>query len=217
MHLNVHTHFSKDPLHEIVNLQNVDEHFPFFSVGIHPWLANDPPISNYDIELLAQQPNCLAIGEVGLDKLKGPSIAIQEERFIEQITFSETLELPVILHCVRAWNEIRALKLHLKPTQPWIYHGFSKASLVPELLHCGIYFSIGASILTNIRLQEALIDIPLDQLFLETDDVEIPISLIYEKVSALKNIPLPALEDTIENNFKRVFKKWTIGLSAQSY
>ncbi len=46
---------------------------------------------------------------------------------------------------------------------------------------------------------------------LETDDSKVDISKIYQQVATIKNIPLHALEDRIEENFKRVFTKWTTG------
>ena len=53
---------------------------------------------------------CIALGEIGLDKLKGPSMEVQLAVFKEQIALSEKLELPVIIHCVRAWNELVLVK-----------------------------------------------------------------------------------------------------------
>jgi TatD DNase family protein len=66
--------------------------------------------------------------------------------------------------------------------------------------------SIGAGILNNTKLQEALLRIPNDQLFLETDDSEITILEVYKKVSTLKNLSLSELEEIIEKNFKRIFR-----------
>ena len=71
--------------------------------------------------------------------------------------------------------------------------------------------SIGTAILTNRKLQEKIITIPINRLFLETDAADVPIETIYAKVSELINLPLPLLEAQIEANFKRIFTKWTIG------
>ena len=124
---------------------------------------------------------------------------------------SEELGLPIIIHCVKAWNELRAIKRHLKPQQTWIYHGFSKANLIEEVVQEGLMISIGAAVLTNKKLQDKIAWLPLDRILVETDDSDLSIEWIYEQVSALKNIPLPRLEKQIEENFKRVFTKWKIG------
>jgi TatD DNase family protein len=183
----------------------------YFSAGIHPWSA-----SEYDKQIdwlndITASEKCLAIGETGLDKLKGPDLKSQEMSFLAQIELSERLELPVIIHCVKAWNELRVLRRRRSPTQPWIYHGFTKATIVQEVLDEGMLISIGSAVQNNILLQEAVKMIPIDRLLLETDESMSPISEIYQKVSELKNIPLPDLEREIEKTVKRTFKKWIIG------
>ena len=77
--------------------------------------------------------------------------------------------------------------------------------------------SIGASVLTNVRLQESIKKIPNHKLLLETDEAKIDILAIYQKVCEIKKISLLQLEEIIEQNFKRTFKKWQSGLSEQNY
>ena len=99
----------------------------------------------------------------------------------------------------------------MNPIQSWIYHGFNKAGIINEVLKSDIYVSIGSSIFTNIKLQEIVNLIPNERLFLETDDSNLDIFDIYKKVSEIKKIPLSELEEIIEQNFKRVFRKWQSG------
>lgn len=209
MFFNSHTHLSHDPTHEIINSPIKDNVDAYFSIGIHPWNAN-----LNDLEKVKQklgEKNCLALGEAGLDKLKGPDLELQKTCFIEQVHLSEELGLPIIIHCVKAWNELRAIKRDLKPQQTWIYHGFSKANLIEEVVQEGLMISIGAAVLTNKKLQERIESLPFNRILLETDDSDVPIGRIYEQVSELKDIPLRRLEKQIEENFKRVFTKWKIG------
>ena len=57
---------------------------------------------------------------------------------------SETLRKPLILHIVKSFPEIIALRKQWKPTQPWIIHGFrSKPQLARELLAHGFHLSYG--------------------------------------------------------------------------
>ena len=59
-------------------------------------------------------------------------------------TLSETLRKPLILHIVKAFPEIIALKKQWRPTQPWIIHGFrGKPQLARELLAHGFHLSFG--------------------------------------------------------------------------
>jgi Tat protein secretion system quality control protein TatD with DNase activity len=57
----------------------------------------------------------------------------------------------------------------------------------------------------------------MNQLFLETDTADYSILTLYAFVSKLKNIPLQELENSIEQNFKRVFTKWKNGLNEQHF
>lgn len=217
MLINIHTHHFQNQGIEIINKEDNPNTYGLFSYGIHPWNADK--WVELDTHLITEttNENCLAIGEIGLDKLKGPSIQDQINVFKAQIAISEQQQLPIIIHCVKAWNEIKQLKQQLKPQQAWIYHGFEKAALVEDVVNSTTYLSFGTAILTNLKLQEALLKVPLNQLFLETDEADCSILTLYEFVSKLKNIPLQELEISIEQNFKRVFTKWKNGLNEQHF
>ncbi len=211
MFINIHTHFDNGRQLEVVNYTFKTVFPTHFSFGIHPWEIDVWGHTLEEMESFLAMDGCLAVGEIGLDKLKGPKISRQIELFKQQIILSEHYELPVILHCVKTWNELKVLKRELNPQQTWIFHGFTKSSLTEEVLKEGIYISIGHAILTSSSLQTALMKIPLNRLFLETDDAICSIEDIYRKVSELKNIPLLQLENQLEENFKNVFTKWIIG------
>ena len=189
----------------------------FFSFGIHPWNSEliEDNFLIFEQEVLKK--NCLAIGEIGLDKLKGPEISIQIDVFRKQIEISERLQLPVIIHCVKAWNELHLIYKEIQPKQTWVFHGFNKVGILQDVLKTEMMISIGASIFNNIQLQESINSIPNNKLLLETDDENIDIIEIYQKVSEIKKISLQQLEDNVEENFKRTFRKWQSGLSVQNY
>lgn len=211
MYINIHTHFDTGRQIEVVSRTFNNASSPYYSFGIHPWEIDKWEENIDQLSQFIALDNCLAVGEIGLDKLKGPEINKQIAVFKRQIHFSEEFHLPVILHCVKAWNELKVLKRELNPKQPWIFHGFTKSTLTEEVLKEGIYISIGIAILTSPTLQSALKNIPLDRLFLETDDADCSIEDIYAKVSELKNIPLSQLQNQLVENFKNVFTKWITG------
>lgn len=202
---NFHTHFRKKEGTEIFNLgDEIKMTETYFSIGIHP---KDSEKEDFN-ELLLDQENCLAVGEIGLDKLISVPLEQQLKIFKNQISLSEKHELPVIIHCVKAWNELLATKKELKPKQKWIFHGFSKTSLIDEVLKNDLFIGIGTRILFDEKLQECLLKIPLDKILLETDaDEKNSILCVYEKVALIKNISLQALENQIEDNFKSIFNK----------
>ena len=159
-------------------------------------------------EFEISQPNCVAIGECGLDKNITIPIETQISLFKQQIAISEKFELPLIIHCVKSWNETLVIKKELKPNQPWIYHGFRKSNLVESVLDSGCYISIGTAIIYDQKLQQIIQNIPLEKIFLETDDdTSHSIQEVYEAVAKIKNISIDELSKQILENFSLVFKK----------
>lgn len=209
---NTHTHFSFHPLFEIVQSEIGLPCAKFHSVGVHPWNA-ESYISTTIEEFIKIIDNkqLLAIGEVGLDKLKGPELDQQIEVFITQVKVSEKLGLPAIIHCVKAWNELKLIKKSMNPSQTWIYHGFSQAAIVDEVINQGMMISLGSAILHHPKNQQIIDAIPDNRILIETDDGEIEIIEIYRIIAQLKKISLLELTTIVAQNFKNTFHKWQIG------
>ena len=202
MFINIHTHNPTNKHIEIANLPTSQTSI-FYSYGIHPNEADYTTVipTNYIAE------NIISIGEIGLDKLIQTNINQQIKIFKEQLIISEELKLPVVLHCVKAWNEAHQIKKELNIQQPWIFHGFRKTSLLDSILNSKTKISIGTAILYDKKLQDCLTEIPLNHLFLETDDDKgITIEEVYTKVSTIKKLSLQELKKEIHNNFINTFK-----------
>jgi TatD DNase family protein len=215
MFVNTHTHRESPGTQQIFNAAGHPAGHQWFSDGIHPWDAGKVDGISTELANSWTQPNCLAVGEIGLDKLTDVPFDQQLIIFEQQIEQSEKLGLPVILHCVKAWNEVAQVRKRLKPAQPWIFHGFRKAALLDSVLQEGLLISIGTAILWDEKLQQILPEIPNDKLLLETDsDENYRIEDVYRKVAQLKSLTLPALEKQLLDNFKNTFHKWEIGSSA---
>ncbi len=210
--LNAHTHFSVHEDLEILNAEAVSSKSRFYSIGIHPWHADlDLSRKFCDKQTSPKTPGLLAIGEIGLDKLKGPDLAIQLEVFQRLAYFAEEMELPLIIHCVKAWNELYKVYTEIQPKQKWVFHGFNKAGILHHVLKTDLMISLGESVLSNEKLRSQIPIIPISRILLETDDSSCDIQQIYSAVSDLKKIPLPEFCDQIEQNFKNTFTKWTTG------
>jgi TatD DNase family protein len=198
---NVHTHNVHSK--EIAIVQSVK--YPlerFHSSGIHPWDADLTLIPNLEIQL--QNPFCKAMGEVGLDRLKGPSIEIQHSVLLEQISLANRLKKPVIFHIVRAWDEFYTLQKSQQET-PWILHGFNQAKQFNRLLETPLFLSIGPAALINPSMHPLLSKIPAERLLFETDDFDVSISEVYQNFSRLTSTPLEDLKHQIEQNFIAIF------------
>lgn len=181
-----------------------------FSFGIHPWHLDE---KNHD-QLLkkvvknAADPLVAAIGEAGFDRIKGPSLLLQAEAFAEQVLIAEERRKPVIIHCVKAWEDLLREHKRLKPRMPWLIHGFrGKPDLARQLVSKGIYLSFWFDFVMRPEAVPLLKSVPKDRFFLETDGAEIDIREIYNKVSADLDISVEELKKIFFSNFNQFFNK----------
>ena len=175
------------------------------SIGLHPWYATVEKLTlqmKY-LTVLARQDNVKMIGECGLDKMKGENISNQLIILTRQIELAEALNKPLILHCVKRFDELIRLKEKLKVRVPMIIHGFNKnETLGRQLLDKGFFLSFGTSILKENSGSAKLIK-EIDFFFLETDDEPNSIEEIYKAVAKIKNITVDELKQIIFANWKR--------------
>lgn len=211
---NLHTHkFSNHPgCLELVNQypQEFDAAIPFYSIGIHPWyIVEDRMEADLAIiEEKIQTPNCLAVGECGLDKRIEIPFSLQEQAFRKQLVLAEKYQKPVVIHCVASFQELIAIKNDLKITVPMIIHGFSKnEQLAKQLVDNGFYLSFGKYLLRNPELESVFKNIPDNRFFLETDTIEETIEEVYALASKYKAISEEDLQEIVQQNFENVFKK----------
>ena len=189
---NLHTHdlsLSTDRKLSICNLPYKNsftspDAYPgvYFSAGIHPWhIASTDPMS------LTSQLSRIAESQITI--------------FKQQIEIAENSKKPMIIHCVKAFNELIKLRKETAARQEWIIHGFrGKPQLATELIQHGFRISIGH----KFNSETARI-IPLHRLFLETDDSNIDIETVYRQIAEIRQIPENELIISIGTNFSELF------------
>lgn len=203
--IDIHTHNSAAAEHTIYNCGTSYTADRSISVGIHPWHINDNWKSEFTaIAEYAKADNVVAIGECGLDTLKSPAtIELQEEILKAHILLAEELQKPLIIHCVKAYDRLIALHKELKPQQAWILHGFrGKPQQAVQLIRAGLYISLGE----KFNPESAKV-IPMEKLFIESDESCRPIAEIYAAIAAAKEIPCKELAMQIMAN-ARIFKQF---------
>lgn len=148
-----------------------------FSIELHPWYASRRLLQEFldACEICRDDARFVAIGECGLDKGekgKENGFDIQEECFRHALRKAKELQKPVIIHCVKAWDELHKLikaqyPLPLTHYPPIIIHGFRKnAIFAQQLIQQGYYISLGKKY--NPEIPKI---IPADKIFHETDNI----------------------------------------------
>ncbi len=210
-YIDIHTHSLKKSETIQVYNQPIEEtfHANLCSVGIHPWhidIANTKQQLE-KLETLLESKKALAIGECGLDKLIDVPIQLQETIFKEQLRLAEKHKKTIIIHCVRAFDDLLRIRKEMKLTVPMIVHGFNNnKEIALQLLKSGCYFSFGKALLIkDSNASQVISIIPSDRLFLETDDADTTIENIYSAASNILNLETETLKKIISANFKNVF------------
>lgn len=198
------------------DIAEIAREFPsmVFSAGIHPWatagLSEDDLAEKLErLESVACMPQVVAVGEAGLDTLRGGESQMQLEALRRQILLSEWVGKPLILHVVRSGHRIMALckemARELKPTglrQPWIWHGFRGGADEAArflALRKENYISVGSRF-----NPAALTAVPLDRLLIETDDSALSIPEVASGVASALSLPVEQLVNITSRNLSRV-------------
>ena len=172
------------------------------TVGIHPWNAGRIPVAS----LLPLDETAQAIGETGLDFARPVPKEVQYAAFRTQLELARQYGLPVILHCVRAFDEVMR-ELKTRPPRAAIFHGFiGSPEQARQAIAAGHYLSFGERTFRSPKTVEAMRATPLSRLFFETDESETPIEKLYERASQLLDQQEELLIRGTLENYKKLFE-----------
>lgn len=195
----------------------------FPMLGLHPCDVK----ANFKEELATiereiAQRKVYAIGEIGIDlHWDKTTLSIQKEAFRLQIAWAKQLDLPIVIHCREAFDEIFEILCELKDEKLMgIFHCFSGTlEQAEKVISLGFYLGIGG-VLTykNSGLDQVVAKIPLEHLVLETDSpylTPVPFRgkpnessyLIYvaQKLADIKQISIEEIAEITTQNSKLVF------------
>lgn len=147
-----------------------------------------------------------AIGEIGLDFACRSDRTLQTEVLRIQLRLAHRTGLPVVLHCVRAFEPLMRELAACQPREV-IFHGFigSPEQARTALSH-GCYLSFGERAFASPKSLRALHEVPLDRLFLETDDAPVSIERIYDRAARELGLEVGVLRRATYENYKRIFE-----------
>lgn len=130
----IHTH-NVHAGHDAVICIEPDDAMPagdnlHFSCGVHPWRSSEAEALWPMVVARATDPRVVAIGECGIDRLRGADVQLQTELFRSHALLAEEVGKPLIIHCVRGWAELLAVHRAVAPAVTWIVHGFRGAPAI---------------------------------------------------------------------------------------
>ena len=166
MLINIHTHRRTAKENQLEIVDGID------SIGIHPWNLNKA------LDFRKAAPQCLMIGETGLDRSDKFKSTLNQQKESLELHFSAAnfFQLPIVLHCVWAHSDLLQILKKINFKGKILLHDFSgNLNQMEAFLFYDCYFSIG-------RKLDSLKWLPTDRIFLETDDhAHLTIEAIYKQ------------------------------------
>ena len=218
----------------VLELANTYPELVVPSFGYHPWHVRERTADWQDrlVAFLDQTPS--TVGEIGLDRwVKDHNIRDQEEVFVWQLRLAAERNLPVSIHCLKAWGLLHdILRREPVPKCGFLLHSYGgPVEMVEPLSVLGAYFSFPGYFAheRKTRQREVFKQVPRERLLIETDapDQCLPPSLdqwsltdpdtgkplnhpanltaVYACAAGLLGEPLDSLVAQVQANFQRLF------------
>lgn len=195
----------------------------FAMLGLHPCDVKNE--YETELELIRQsiaKTKIYAIGEIGIDLYwDKTTLPLQQEAFRTQISWAKELDLPIVIHCRDAFDEVYKLLLSEKDEKlRGIFHCFTgtkeQADLIIDL---GFYLGIGGVVTyKNSGLDKVVQQLDLQNIVLETDSpylTPVPfrgkpnessfLTYIAQKVADIKEVSIEIVAEITTKNSKNVF------------
>ncbi len=196
----------------------------YYGLGIHPHFLDNFHQDDFQVlELLlkSSEKQCVAVGEIGLDKYADADLQLQETVFIRQLQLAEKFDLPIILHVVKKQSRVLQILKTQKFTQGGVYHAFSGSyEVAMEFIKLGFKFGIGAVVTypNSTKTKQTISRLPIESLLLETDAPDMPLYqqqqkynsplnllTIFESLALLRNESKSCLATQLIKNTKTIF------------
>ncbi|WP_137226269.1 TatD family hydrolase [Shewanella sp. MEBiC00475] len=207
-------------------IQIAQQYDCYFSLGIHPWYVPDDieaAIIQLDEVLQKYRGNkrLVAVGECGLDKLHHWSDK-QLSLLEQQLLLAKTYRFPVILHAVKAHQELLAILGKMKLDRSGVVHGFyGNNDIAKRYIDLGFKLGIGALILNPnaTKLRQTVTNLPLEHFLIETDSPSMPpfdhpktrntpliLSRIVSEIAFLKKKEIVCILEQLNKNAVQLFE-----------
>lgn len=156
----------------------------YYALGFHPQFLDE--LSEHSLDNLASRigssvpEKCVAIGECGLDFYHGrENETLQKQYLNAQIDIANLSQLPILLHCRKAHQDLVAILKRNPPKYGGVVHGFSgSVQQAMDFIKLGLKIGVGG-VITYPRAKKTratIAALPLESLLIETDAPDMPLS-----------------------------------------
>ena len=158
-----------------------------YQLGLHPYFMDQHCLSGADNDIEAldtllskshSQGASVGIGECGVDKRFLETLDRQWWLFDTQLQLAKTYRLPVVVHCVRLYDEVAKLLRVAQLPAGGIIHGFTgSVQQAQRFIALGFQIGIGGAITwpRNQKLRDVVAALPRDAIALESDAPDMPL------------------------------------------
>jgi len=190
--------------------------------GLHPMLLDvHRPEHLADLRQQIEKRRPVAVGEIGLDLfVKDLDYPTQEFFYVEQLKIAKEYDLPVLLHCRKANDELLKHLRRIK-VRGGIAHAFNGSpQQADEFIKLGFKLGFGGAFTwpRANNLRRLAVDLPLEAIVLETDSPDIPpvwigrgrnspaeLPRIAQSLAGLRGIDLDTLARATTRNARELF------------
>ncbi len=196
--------------------------FVFPAFGIHPWFVDEQDDVNV-LKTYLKRGDAVAVGEIGLDFGIGFNNQDRQIRlFIEQLDLALVYQLPVIIHCRKAFETLYRVLSGYQGKIRGVMHSFSGSrELMERFIDLGFYISFSGSVTRKSarKYHKNATAVPRDRYLIETDAPSIAtettvaseveprhIFEIANKIAELRNVKVEDIGRDSTDNAQRLFK-----------
>ena len=208
----------------MIALKNAYPDIMHLMAGLHPCSVKDNYLEELShVENVLKNHAIVAIGEIGIDLYWDKStLNIQKKAFASQIRLAKDLNLPIVIHCRNAFDEIfEVLEKEKSENLRGIFHCFSgNYDQALKAISFNMKLGIGGVVtFKNGKIDKFLKEIPLDNLVLETDSPYLApppfrgkrnessyLSIIIDKLTEVYEIPAKKIIEITSTNAIELFK-----------
>ncbi len=197
----------------------------FAAVGIHPNEAAEAASEDWaKIVALSEHPRSVALGETGLDRhWHRTPFPVQQEYFSRHLELARQRDLPIVIHCREAEDDIlEQLRVLNRPVKGVLHSFTGNWEQAQAFLNLGLYLSFAGMLTFANRSLDALRDAaaraPLDQILVETDSPYLTphpfrgktnepgrVRWTAARLAEIRGIPLAELAQATTTNARRLF------------